>query len=395
MKKKFLALTLMSAMAFSAALTGCGSGSTGTSSDGGDTSASGDKVIKIGVFEPITGSMAAGGAIQVEGIELANSERPTVTIGGEEYKVELVKADNKSDKVEAANAVTKLIEQDKVAIILGSYSSTPSLGAYDVVRNGDVAAVGLSCTNPAVTEGNDNYFRICFIDPYQGKVMANYAYNTLGAKTAAVTTEQGNDYSVGLAQYFKDEFEALGGTVYEAAYQTGDQDFNAQITSLKTNNPDVFFVPGNFTEAAMFIKQARQAGIEATMLGGDTYEVQEFIDVAGAEGEGVQFSALFDPDSDISPLTKDFVDKYKEANEGKGPASETALGYDGYNIACDAIEAADSTDPVAIRDALAAIDFMGVTGQVKFDENGDPSKAAVIKEVKDGAFVFKATAGAE
>ncbi len=386
MKKKLLSLSLVSVMAFSA-LTGCGGDS--------DTASSDEKVVKIGVFEPITGSMAAGGAIQIEGIELGQAKRPTVTIGGEEYRVELVKADNKSDKVEAANAVTKLIEQDEVSIILGSYSSTPSLGAYDVIRNGDVAAVGLSCTNPAVTEGNDNYFRICFIDPYQGKVMANYAYNTLGARTAAVTTEQGNDYSVGLAQYFKEAFEALGGTVYEAAYQTGDQDFNAQITSLKANNPDVFFVPGNFTEAAMFIKQARQAGVEAVMLGGDTYEVQEFIDVAGAEGEGVQFSALFDPESDISPLTKDFVEEYKAANDGKSPASETALGFDGYNIACDAIEAAGSTDPVAIRDALAEIQFMGVTGEVIFDENGDPAKEAVIKEVKDGAFTFKATAGAE
>jgi branched-chain amino acid transport system substrate-binding protein len=225
--------------------------------------------------------------------------------------------------------------------------------------------------------------------------MANYAYNTLGAKTAAVTTEQGNDYSVGLAQYFKEEFEKLGGTVYEAAYQTGDQDFNAQITSLKSNNPDVFFVPGNFTEAAMFIKQAKQAGIEVPMLGGDTYEVQEFIDVAGNESEGVQFSAFFDPDAELTPLTKEFVTKYREANDGKDPAGETALGYDGYNIACDAIEAAGSTDPVAIRDALADIDFTGVTGPVKFDEDGNPTKAAVIKEVKDGKFVFKDQVTAE
>ncbi len=393
MKKKLLAITLVSAMAFSAALTGCGGSGAAdgeSGAEGGEASASASgETIKIGVLQPITGGMAAGAAIEIEGIELAQSERPTVTIDGTEYTVELVKADNKSDKVEAANAATKLIEQDEVVAILGSYSSTPSLGAYDVVRNGDVAAVGLSCTNPAVTEGNDNYFRVCFIDPYQGKVMANYAYNTLGAKTAAVTTEQGNDYSVGLAQYFKDEFEALGGTVYEAAYQTGDQDFNAQITSLKSNNPDVFFVPGNFTEAAMFIKQARQAGVEVPMLGGDTYEVQEFLDVAGAEAEGVQFSAFFDPDAELTPLTKDFVTKYRDANDGKDPAGVTALGYDGYNLVCDAIEAAGSTDPVAIRDAIAAIDFVGVTGPVQFDEDGNPTKAAVIKEVKDGKFVFK------
>ncbi len=386
MKKKLMAVVLTVAMAATAMLTGCGStADTDATADG--SAASGD-TIKIGVFQPITGGMAAGGAIEIEGIELANAERPTVTIDGKEVTVELVKADNKSDKVEAANAVTKLIEEDQVSVILGSYSSTPSLGAYDVVRNGSVPAIGISCTNPAVTEGNDNYFRVCFIDPYQGKVMANYAYNTLGATTAAVTTEQGNDYSVGLAQYFKAEFEALGGTVYEAAYQTGDQDFNAQITSLKANNPDVYFVPGNFTEAALFIKQAKQAGIEVPMLGGDTYEVQEFLDVAGSESEGVLFSAFFDADAELTPLTKEFVANYREANDGNDPAGVTALAYDAYNLACDAIEAANSTDPAAIRDAIAAIEFTGVTGDVKFDEDGNPTKVAVIKKVENGKFVY-------
>ncbi len=386
MKKKITAVALILAMAATAMLTGCG-GAADTTAEGESASASGD-VIKIGALEPITGGMAAGGAMEIEGFEIAQSERPTVTVGGKEYTIEIVKADNKSDKVEAANAATKLIEEDQVSVILGSYSSTPSLGAYDVVRNGNVPAIGVSCTNPAVTEGNDNYFRVCFIDPYQGSVMANYAYNTLGAKTAAVTTEQGNDYSVGLAQYFKEEFEKLGGTVYEAAYQTGDQDFNAQITSLKANNPDVFFVPGNFTEAAMFIKQAKQAGVEVPMLGGDTYEVQEFLDVAGAEAEGVEFSAFFDADAELTPLTKEFVTNYRNNNNGNDPAGVTALAYDAYMLACDAIEAADSTDPVAIRDALAQADFTGVTGPVKFDENGDPTKAAVIKKVEGGKFVY-------
>ncbi len=385
MKKKITAAALVLAMAATAMLTGCGG--SGAEAEGEGSAASGD-VVKIGALEPITGGMAAGGAMEIEGFEIAQSERPTVNVGGKEYTIEIVKADNKSDKVEAANAATKLIEEDQVSVILGSYSSTPSLGAYDVVRNGNVPAIGVSCTNPAVTEGNDNYFRVCFIDPYQGSVMANYAYNTLGAKTAAVTTEQGNDYSVGLAQYFKEEFEKLGGTVYEQAYQTGDQDFNAQITSLKSQNPDVFFVPGNFTEAAMFIKQAKQAGVTVPMLGGDTYEVQEFLDVAGAEAEGVEFSAFFDADADLTPLTKEFVTNYRNNNNGNDPAGVTALAYDAYMLACDAIEAAGSTDPVAIRDAIAQIDFTGVTGPVKFDENGNPTKAAVIKKVESGKFVY-------
>ncbi len=358
-------------------LTGCGSGE---QEDGSS--------IKIGVFQPITGSMAAGAAIQIEGIELAYRERPTVKINGQDVNVKLVKADNKSDKVEAATAVSKLVEEDEVAAIIGSYSSTPSIGAYDIIRKGKVAAVGASCTNPAVTEGNDNYFRVCFIDPYEGTVMANYAYNNLGARVAAVTTEKGNDYSVGVAQYFKEAFEKLGGTVYEASYQTGDQDFNAQIISLKSKNPDVFFVPGNFTEAAMFIKQARQAGVNSTMLGGDTYEVQEFIGIGGKEVEGVMFAAFFDPDAELTPLTKEFVEKYRQENGGKDPAGETALGYDAYNLICDAIEKANSFDSVAIRDAIAESDFIGVTGPVKFDENGNPTKAAVIKKVENGKFVY-------
>lgn len=193
---------------------------------------------------PYTGDMAAGAAIEDEGIKLAYSERPTATINGKEYKVELITADNKGDKVEATNAATSLIDQG-VCAILGSYSSTPSLGVSQVIKEAGIPTLGLSCTNPAVTAGNDYYFRVCFIDPYQGKVMASYAYNTLGAKTAAIATEKGSDYSVGLAQYFKDEFTKLGGKVVEASYQTGDTDFNAQITNLKASNPDVYFVPSN------------------------------------------------------------------------------------------------------------------------------------------------------
>ena len=138
----------------------------------------------------------------------------------------------------------------------------------------------------------------------------------------------------------------------------------------------------------MFIKQAKQAGVTAQMLGGDTYEVQELIDIGGSEIEGTMFSAFFDPDSELSPLTKDFVQKYRDNNNGKDPSSETALGYDAYNLICDAIEKANSTDPVAVRDAIAASDFVGVTGPVKFDENGDPTKAAVIKKVENGKFVY-------
>lgn len=385
MKKKLMAVALTLALSASALLTGCGGGT-------GEASADSD-VVKIGVTMPYTGDMAAGAAIEDEGIKLAYSERPTATINGKEYKVELITADNKGDKVEATNAATSLIDQG-VCAILGSYSSTPSLGVSQVIKEAGIPTLGLSCTNPAVTAGNDYYFRVCFIDPYQGKVMASYAYNTLGAKTVAIATEKGSDYSVGLAQYFKDEFTKLGGKVVEASYQTGDTDFNAQITNLKASNPDVYFVPSNYTEAAMFVKQAKQAGVTQTILGGDLYGVPEFLTLAGNEANGCQFSTYFDANSNLSDKTADFVAKYREAN-GKDPAGCTALGYDGYNLMLDSIEKAGSTDPEAIKEALKNADFVGVTGPVKFDENGDPSKAAVIMEVKDNKFSYITEVSAE
>lgn len=377
MKKKLLALTLTMAMACTALFTGCGSGS---GEADGDT-------IKVGVTMPYTGDMAAGAKIEDEGIKLANSKRPTVTLDGKEYKIELITADNKGDKVEATNAATSLIDQG-VCAILGSYSSTPSMGISQVVKEAGIPTIGLSCTNPSVTKGNDYYFRVCFIDPYQGKVMANYAYNDLGAKTAAVAVENGSDYSVGLAQFFQEEFEKLGGTVVTASYNTGDTDFNSQIANLKESNPDIYFVPSNYTEAAMFVKQAKQAGVEQTILGGDLYGVPEFLTLCGEEANGCQFSTYFDANSNLSDKTASFVEEYRAANEGKDPAGCTALGYDGYNLLIDSIEKAGSADPEAIKEALKTADFVGVTGEVKFDENGDPAKAAVIMGVEDNQFKY-------
>ena len=386
MKKKLMAVALTLAMSMTAMLTGCGG-------NGGSESADAD-TIKIGVTMPYTGDMAAGAAIEDEGIKPAHSKRPTATIDGKEYQIELIPADNKGEKVEATNAATSLIDQG-VCAILGSYSSTPSLGVSQIVKEAGVPAIGLSCTNPAVTAGNEYYFRVCFIDPYQGKVMANYAYNNLGARTAAVATEKGSDYSVGLAQYFKEEFEKLGGTVVEASYQTGDTDFNAQITNLKAGNPDVYFVPSNYTEAAMFVKQAKQAGVTQTILGGDLYGVPEFLTLCGEEANGCQFSTYFDANSNLSDKTAEFVQEYRDANNGKDPAGCTALGYDGYNLLIDSIEKAGSTDPEDIKNALKEADFVGVTGPVKFDENNNPSKAAVIMEVKDNQFSYITEVAAE
>jgi len=358
----------------------------------GKSSASAGNVIKIGVFEPMTGPNAAGGAMEVEGIKLANDLYPTVVVGGKEYKIELVIADNKSDKVEAANAAQRLVDKDKVSVVLGSWGSSLSLAAGPIVQDAKVPAIGLSCTNPLVTLGNDYYFRVCFIDPFQGTVMANYAFTEAKAKTAVIVQEVSNDYSVGLAKFFTDNFKKLTGNdncvLSVLNYNTGDQDFTAQLTTIKSLKPDVIFAPGNYTESALVMKQARELGITAPFLGGDTWETPEFIDVGKALVEGATFSTFFATEGATSPVAKTFVDAYK-AKYSKDPAAVTALGFDGYLVALDAIKRAGSLDTVKIRDAIAATKgFEGAAGTVTLDANGDATKSAFIKTVKDGKFTY-------
>jgi len=375
--KKMMSVILASALAVGL-LTGCG----------GDTKKDDAKsnVIKIGVFLPLTGDNAAGGELELRGIKLANKLHPEV-LG---KKVELVIADNKSDKAEAASVAARLIERDKVKVLLGSYGSSLSMAAGNIVKNSKVPAIGTSCTNPQVTANNDFYFRACFIDPFQGTVMANYAFKN-GARKVAIIQEVSNDYAVGLAKFFKDAFIKLAGpdSIIEVAnYQTGDKDFSAILTNIKAMHPDAIFAPGNFTESALLIKQARQLGIKAPFLGGDTWETQEFINVGGADVEGVAFSTAFDREKATTAEAKKFLDEYVKEYKGE-PSALSALAYDAYLIAIDGIKRANSTDSVKIRDAIATTkDMEGVTGKTTLDKNGDPIKGAVIKTVRDGKFKY-------
>lgn len=383
--KKLLSLTLITVMVLALALTGCAKPAPAP----GGEAAPAEDVIKLGVFEPLTGANAAGGELEVEGIKLAHKLYPEV-LG---KKVELVIVDNKSDKVEAATAAARLVEKDKVTAIIGSWGSSLAMAAGDIVRNAKVPAMGTSCTNPLVTQGNDYYFRVCFIDPFQGVVMSNYAYNKLGAKKAAIVQEVSNDYAVGLAKFFTDNFKKLTGDensiVAVANYNTGDQDFTAQLTNIKAQNPDVIFAPGNFTESALVIKQARQLGINTPFIGGDTYETPEFAEIGGDAVEGVVFSTFFATEKPITSESTVFLDAYKSEYPGKEPAAVTALGYDAYLIIIKAIEAAGASDSASIHKALLATkDFQGAAGLVTFDENRNAIKSAVIKTVKDGKFTF-------
>ena len=376
--KKLLSVMAVSALAMGL-FTGCG----------GEEKAADQNVVKVGVFLPLTGDNAAGGELELRGIKLANQLHPEV-LG---KKVELVVADNKSDKAEAASVAARLIEKDKVSVLVGAYGSSLSMAAGNIVKENKVPAVGTSCTNPQVTANNDYYFRACFIDPFQGKVMAEYAHQN-GFKKVAIVQEVSNDYSVGLAKFFREEFVKLTGDensiVDVANYQTGDKDFTAILTNIKALNPDAVFAPGNFTESALLVKQARQLGIDAQFMGGDTWETQEFIDVGGKDVEGVALSTAFDREKASTEEAKKFLDAYTKEYNGE-PSALTAMAYDAYLIAVSGIEkAGTATDTVKIRDAIAATkDLECVTGMTTLDENGDPIKGVVIKTVKDGKFTFK------
>lgn len=389
--KKILLIAL-SLMLVIGSLAGCSSNNAPSNGNGGSSSggASSD-VIKIGVFEPMTGASAAGGQMTVDGIKLAH-EKIGEVLG---KKVELVIVDNKTDKVEAANAASKLIESDKVVAIIGSYGSSLSMAAGDIVKNAQVPAVGCSPTNPLVTLNNDYYFRVCFIDPFQGTVMANYAFDQLGAKTAAVIQDVQNDYSVGLSKYFMDSFKALTGNdasiVATTSYNAGDQDFSAQLTNVKSLNPDVIFAPGNYGESALLIKQARDLGITVPILGGDTWEAPEFMQIGGDAVEGAVYSTHFTAESPVTEVSAEFLEEYK-AKYNEDANAFAALGYDAYMVIIDAITRANSADSNAIRDALAATDgFVGATGNISLDENGDAVKSAVINKVEGGKFTYLTT----
>ena len=375
--KKILSALLASAVAMSL-VAGCG----GEKKE--DAKAS--DVIKVGVFLPLTGDNAAGGELELRGIKLANKLHPEV-LG---KKIELVVADNKSDKAEAASVAARLIEKDKVSVIVGSYGSSLSMAAGNIVKDSKVPAVGTSCTNPQVTANNDYYFRACFIDPFQGTVMANFAKNDLQATKAAILIDNSSDYAKGLAAFFKENFIKNGGTVVaEESYLQKDTDFKATLTKIKAAAPDILYVPGYYQEVGMIVKQGREMGIEIPMAGGDGWDSAKLPEIAGkAALNNTYFSSLYSPDDD-SALNKAFVSEYEKAYKVK-PDVFAALAYDSALLVAEAIKNAGDTDPVKIAQSMAKINgFQGVSGTVTFDAQHNPVKSAVIIEHKDGAQTFR------
>ena len=354
-------------------------------------------MIKVGVFEPQTGENGGGGLQEVYGIRYANEERPTVTVGGTEYTIQLVEADNKSDKTEAVTAAQKLVSEGVVGV-LGSYGSGVSIAAGEIFKEAQIPAIGCSCTNPQVTEGNDYYFRVCFLDPFQGTVMANFAKEE-GAQKAAVITQLGDDYSSGLGAFFKNSFTSFGEVVAEEQFQTNQTDFKASLTNIKNANPDVIFAPSSIATAPLIIKQARELGITCPIMAGDTWENATIIENVGEYTQDIYLSTFFDEDG-VDEAGAAFIAGFKEYLTANGQSdiipAVSALGYDAYNTLIDAIEAADSVETAAIRDAMTTIQTTGVTGAISFDENGDANKdMAFIKTVEDGGFKFLKTVTVE
>ena len=395
--KKIIAIALALVMVF--ALCACGSSSAPAASDS-SAAASGEKVVKIGVFEPQSGQNAAGGKKEILGIEYANSLYPTLEINGETYKVELVYADNASDAAKAPSAAQLLISQD-VSVVVGTYGSGCAIAAGDLFAEAKIPAIGTSCTNPQVTLGNDYYFRIAYIDPFQGAVMASYALKN-GCKNCVVIVEAGDDYSAGFGNYFSEAMLAAGAQCSTVTFQTGETDFSTIMANIKSAGYDGIFAPVSIETAPLIINQAREAGVDCQIMAGDTWDDISIAERAGENANGVFFSAFFDASDTSNEAGVEFnkgilewiaADSTRLENNGgtaDAISSVTPCGYDAYMAAYNAIIAAQSTDGEAIRDALASLEVSGlVTGDLKFDENGDAIKNYVaIKTFKDGQIVF-------
>jgi branched-chain amino acid transport system substrate-binding protein len=353
--------------------------------------ASAAEPIKVGVFNCLTGANAFGGQLELEGTELALVENPEV-LG---RPIRLIVVDNKSDSVEAANAVTRLIEQDKVSVIIGTYGSSLAIAGGEVAEAAKIPVLGTSCTNPLVTQGKKYYFRVCFIDPLQGAGAATYAFRTLGVKKAAMLVDISNDYAVGLGNFFKQSFEKLGGTIVsQMNYQAGDQDFTAQLTELISKQPELVFAPAYFAEGAIILKQAKELGATFRFMGGDAMDNPEIVTLGGDAVEGfIHTTFAYDPSMpNMNENAKKFTESWKAAHPDKEPNANAALGYDAFIVVRDAIARAGSDDPEAIRDALETTKgFPGVTGVTTINESHDAVKDIGIVEIKDGKKVFRGT----
>lgn len=368
MKRSLLSLTIIAGLLAASSCQPSGSG--------------GDKV-RIGVFMSLTGDTANFGISSTNGIKMA-ADAVNAAGGINGKQIELLVQDDRSDASEAATIVTKFVTQDQVHAILGEVASSRSIAAAPIAQNAKIPMLTPSSTNPEVTKKGDFIFRSCFIDPVQGAAIAQFGAKSLNAKRGALMVDRKNDYSTGLEKVISEVFTRLGGQiVVTQSYQAGDQDFNAQITSIKGANPDIIFVPGYYGDVALFAKQARDKGITVPLVGGDGWDSPSLYQIGGAALNGCYFSNHYSPD-DADPIVQKFVNDYK-ARFGSVPDALAATAYDAALIMFDAIKRANSLDGAAIRTALAATkEFPGVTGKVTFNENRDAVKPIVMIKIEEG-----------
>ena len=397
--KKFLALILTLAMALS--LAACGGGS--DEGAGGDTSESGNPVVRIGVFEPQTGDNGAGGKQEILGMQYANYVQPTVDIGGTTYDVKLEIVDNRTTAENGPTAAAELMDRD-VSIVLGSYGSGVSSAGGAVFEEAGVPAIGVTCTNPQVTTDCDVYFRICFTDPFQGPALASYAYNTLGVDTAYTLAMLGSDYDQGLVYYFTEAFEALGGTVVSADFPEGNANFVSYINNAAAAGAGVIFAPVSTNYAQLIVEAASAQNFEGSLLGSDTWDNNMVVESTVGKNVSVEVTTFYqeggDPDFDAG--IKEWMNANSDALTNNGGndmvAAVTAMGYDAYFTALEALKLAGSTDPAAVLEALPNVSYEGVCGLIEFDEIGDAKRdQAYIKaaNTETGAWDFVTVQGVE
>ena len=385
MRGKLLATAISAMLAVSVVASGCGGGSKASDE------------IKIGVVSEMTGSNATYGTSVVNGMKLALKEvNDKGGVNGK--KVSIVVADSKSEPAEAANAMSKLVNQDKTPVVMGIFTSSSAIAAANVSESAKVPFLAIGATNPKVTlddktgKVKPNTFRVCFIDPFQGTVGANFVLNELKLKKAVIFVDNSSDYSKGLASFFKQAYTSKGGEIVgEEAYLQKDTDFKAVLTKIKTMNPEILYVPGYYEEVGKIIKQARELGMNLPIVGGDGWDSPKLSEIAGAGPlNNTFFTNHYSPD-DTSEASKAFVDAYVKAYNQK-PDAPAVLGYDGARLMIDAISRAGGTEGAKVSKALAETkNYKAVTGDTSLNETHDAVKSAVIIEFKDGKQAYRAT----
>ncbi len=381
--KKILALLLAGCMAF--ALCACGSAPAEDAENTGDeTTAAGDTIV-IGVFEPLSGDNGAGGKQEALGMQYANSVQPTVEIDGKEYTVKLETADNESSTDKAVSAANTLISKSP-SVVLGTYGSAVAIAGSDTFADAGIPAIGVTCTNPQVTEGNDHYFRICFLDPFQGTVLANFAKEELKATKVYCLGQLGNDYDQGLINYFKEASKDLDiEIVGDDDFPENNSDFTSYLTNAKNAGAEVIFAPCSISYAQLIVTQAASQGIDMPLLASDTWDNNTVLAAAQGKDVSIYISTFYAEggDQEFEAGFKEFINSNSENKTNNGGndmiAAVSVMGYDAYFTALEALKAAGSADPADVMAALPSVTHSGISGDIAFDETGDA--------VRDTAFI--------